>query len=156
MDKLKLEWAAIAAWGIQGCLWWQEQGLMEPPEVRRATSEYRDEMDVLGDFLTDRCQEEDGARSTAKDLYDSYQAWTKASGEKTTTKRDFGARLLERGFRQARGAKGTRIWRGIRLLDATEQADMQSNMFDDGAEEQPPNPDNSHATEETRDDEIRF
>ena len=156
MDKLRLEWPAIAAWGVQGCLHWQEQGLMEPPEVRRATSEYRDEMDVLGDFLTDRCQEDAGARSTAKELYDSYQAWTRASGEKTITKRNFGERLLERGFHQARGARGTRLWRGIRLLDATEQADMQGSMFDDGVDDQMQNPDTSHAPEETGDDEIRF
>ena len=135
-DKLKLEWPGILDWAVQGCLEWQAQGLMEPPEVWQATSEYRDDMDVLGVFIADRCNVEEGARSTSKELYDSYQAWSKATGEKTITKRDFGARLLERGFRPGKGTKGIRLWRGIRLFDATEQAAMQSNMFADDEETQ--------------------
>ena len=130
-DKLKSEWPGILAWGVRGSLPWQSDGLMEPPEVWRATSAYRDEMDTLGGFLAERTELLENARCTAKTLYESYQAWAKANGERTITKTAFGLTLQERGFLPGRGAKGIRLWRGHRLLDESEQADMQSDMFTD-------------------------
>src|SRR5262249_35064790 len=47
LDKLKNEAPGILAWAVRGCLDWQQQGnLGEPDSVRKATSSYRDEMDV--------------------------------------------------------------------------------------------------------------
>ena len=56
-------------------------GLGAPDEVRRATSEYRAEMDTLGDFLAERCLLEPRATVTAADLYDAYTDWAKKAGE---------------------------------------------------------------------------
>ena len=130
-DKLKEEWPGIFNWAVQGCLAWQQHGLEEPPEVWQATAEYRDEMDVLGAFIGEQCVNDDGTRVTATLLYDSYTKWTTANGERSLRKRDFGLRLEERGYQPARGSKGVRLWRGIRLLEQGEEPPIQSILFDD-------------------------
>jgi len=84
--------------------------------VRKATAGYRSEMDVIGDFLADRCFK--GARLTvAKDeLYKAYQVWCEDAGERFETKRKFGTLLKDRGIEDGRNAERTqRIWTGIGL-----------------------------------------
>ena len=40
---------------VQGCLEWQKDGLNIPPEVSVATEDYRQETDIIPQFLADRC-----------------------------------------------------------------------------------------------------
>src|SRR5215218_11171243 len=46
-EKLRSELSGILAWCVEGCLEWRREDLQAPDEVRRATGEYRAEMDVL-------------------------------------------------------------------------------------------------------------
>ena len=75
LDKLTAELPGILAWAVRGCLDWQTNGLGAPSEVTSATQEYRDEMDVLGEFLTDCCVLAPTRTARAKDLYAAYQKW---------------------------------------------------------------------------------
>ena len=54
-------------------------------------------------------------------LYEAYNEWARKSGEYPVTKRDFGARLLEKGFSDNRIKKG-RFWKGIKLVGDTTRA----------------------------------
>ena len=47
------EGSGILNWLLEGCLLWQTNRLAEPPVVRAATQEYRDEMDALLEFIED-------------------------------------------------------------------------------------------------------
>ena len=47
------EMPGILSWLVKGCLQWQREGLNAPSAVLTATKDYRDEMDVLGDFIDD-------------------------------------------------------------------------------------------------------
>ncbi len=74
-------------------------------------------MDVLGDFIEDRCVVGGAASVSAKDLYATYHQWCEDSGEKPMTQKAMGLRLAERGFDSARmGNKRTRTWIGIGLM----------------------------------------
>jgi len=87
--------------------------------VRQAVTAYRAEMDVLAEFLEDRCIQGPGLSATAKELYSAYQDWAEEQGipEKERLKqRTFGLMLAERGFHRDRGVGGQRIWRGLGLL----------------------------------------
>ena len=55
-QKLRAELPGILNWALSGCLEWQETGLGEPPIVQEATAGYRNEMDVVGQFL-EECSE---------------------------------------------------------------------------------------------------
>src|SRR5215203_4473803 len=115
-EKLRSELPGILRWAVEGCLEWRREGLQAPEEVRKATAGYRSEMDVIGDFLADRCFK--GARLTvAKDeLYKAYQVWCEDAGERFETKRKFGTLLKDRGIEDGRNAERTqRIWTGIGL-----------------------------------------
>ena len=127
-DKLKAEWPGILAWAVRGCLDWQEAGLREPPAVSSATAEYRNDMDVLGDFLDELCVEVTGARESAGNLYDAYHSWAKDTGERLLSKKNFGQNLELRGFAKKRGTGGARIWWGVHLkMDG--DAPIEPEMF---------------------------
>jgi putative DNA primase/helicase len=123
-DKLRRERAGILAWAVRGCLEWQREGLLAPDEVRKATREYRAEMDIIAAFIDEECIVAEHASATAKALYSAYSEWCKENGEKPESQRRFGGRLRERGYESGRittGArKGAVEWYGIGLASGPE------------------------------------
>jgi putative DNA primase/helicase len=117
--KLREEGAGILRWAVEGCLAWQRHGLGMPDEIRAATAAYRTEMDVLGQFIAERCVLEDEARVSSGDLYGAYGAWCEQTGERPMAQRTFGLRLTERGVEPGR-TRAARGWLGIRLRTLTD------------------------------------
>jgi putative DNA primase/helicase len=114
--KLKAELPGILNWAIEGCLSWQFEGLTPPQAVQDATQNYRQEMDILAEFLSERCIIAPGASVPAADLYKAYTAWAEENGEKKPlSQRDFGLNLTERGFEGKRGTGGRTVRHGIGL-----------------------------------------
>lgn len=121
-DALEAEHAGILAWLVRGCLEWQCDGLRQPEEVTAATAEYRSEMDVIGAFLGECCIEEVGCTAKASDVYASYVAWCKASGEHPITQRRFGIALSDRGLDRY---KSDGVWyRGLMLTEPSEPSEQ--------------------------------
>jgi len=115
-EKLREELPGVLAWIVCGCLEWRREGLQAPAEVRKATAGYRSEMDVLGDFLVDRCHRGERLQVGKDELYKAYQMWSEDAGERTETKRKFGMLLKERGVEDGRNTERTkRIWKGVGL-----------------------------------------
>jgi putative DNA primase/helicase len=115
-QKLRAELPGILAWAVEGGLEWRREGLQAPEEVRRATGQYRSEMDVLGAFLKDCCDEGPVHNVAAKDLYTRYKTWCDENGEAPEKQRTFGSKLSERGYERYRGgASGGHRWRGLTL-----------------------------------------
>jgi putative DNA primase/helicase len=113
LELFEEEMPGILSWLVKGCLEWQQQGLKAPGAVLAATKEYRDEMNIIGDFIDDMCVLNEIATGTAKELYESYEKWCDAEGEKTISKKLFGMKLSERGFDNYRASRGVRTWIGI-------------------------------------------
>jgi putative DNA primase/helicase len=119
-EKLRAEASGILAWLVHGCRWWYDDGLMAPAEVIEATDEYRSEMDVLADFLKDKCLVAPGILASSSDLYAAYKEWADDQGltdKERLKQRSFGMCLAERGFRKDKGTAGRRLWRGVGLRD---------------------------------------
>lgn len=114
-EKLRQELPGILAWLVRGCLRWQREGLGEPAEVTAATDAYKDEMDTLAAFLSERCVIEAGASEGATDLFDAYKDWCAGSNEQAGTQKVFGGKLGERGFEKKRTNAGME-YQGIRLM----------------------------------------
>ena len=123
-EKLKAEAAGILAWAVQGCLNWQQNGLGAPEEVKAATDSYREEMDMLGEFLKDRCRQSQlMARVSSKDLYEAYTAWCQDNGQEPVGQRAFVSALKEKGFKRSRiGNGGVRGWIGVELIGGSADA----------------------------------
>jgi putative DNA primase/helicase len=113
-ETLAGELPGILAWAVRGCLAWQRDGLGTAPAVETATSEYREDEDVLGAFLAEHCREEKHAQVLATDLRTAYDAFCKDIGEKPISASALGKRLTRRGVKVSKPG-GTRTYHGIRL-----------------------------------------
>jgi putative DNA primase/helicase len=102
----------ILTWLVEGCLTWQRSGLRIPESVSRATLDYREELDVVGHFLTECCEVRSGLRTRAGDLYQRFLLWAREGGEQAVTAASFKSRLQAKGFRQRRQAHGF-DWEGL-------------------------------------------
>lgn len=113
--KLQDEGPGILAWAVQGCLAWQRDGLGHAPAVTRATAEYRQDEDVLGAFLGERCVT---AGEVATDAFrQAYDTYCRDIGDKPLPTNVLGKRLGKRGIRRERKSDGDRqhIYRGVTL-----------------------------------------
>jgi putative DNA primase/helicase len=91
-SKLRKEAPGIMAWAIEAA----KEADREPPipaRVRAATECYREESDMLGDFLEECTTEWTSSALPKKDLYDVYRRWTNGRCESF---RKFNDRLKDR------------------------------------------------------------
>jgi len=115
-QKLEHELPGILAWCVAGCLAWQREGMTEPSAVTDATAQYRQEQDILGDFITDCCLLDSSATIKKSELWNTYQAWCSENGVHPVGQRTFRARLLERDVVDKKSGS-TRFWIGVGLRD---------------------------------------
>lgn len=120
-EKLREELPGILAWAVRGCLEWQRDGLKPPTAVREAVTEYREEMDILGEFVGECCVAGDGCKDGATPLYKAYRQWCEDNGYRPVNHKNFGLALGERGYQRRRGHGGAIVWHGIELLRAGER-----------------------------------
>jgi putative DNA primase/helicase len=114
-EKLEAELPGILAWAVSGCLEWQEEGLGEAAAVTHATAEYRQDEDVLGAFLAERCVMQGDVPK--QELREAYEAYCSELGEKPLKANVLGKRLSKRGVKsEARGQGGQeRVYAGVSL-----------------------------------------
>jgi putative DNA primase/helicase len=112
--QLLAELPGVLRWIVDGARAYLAHGF-EPPEwVAAATEAYREEEDLLGAFIAERCDVGPEYEETAASLYGVYTSWCTAEGEEPCSAKAFGLKLGEAGFekasvRRARGRKGLRI-----------------------------------------------
>jgi putative DNA primase/helicase len=111
--KLREEYPAILRWMIDGCLDWQENGLVRPEIVKETTSEYFEEQDVLGQWLQAKCDCGPGKKESATALYESFKEFAQANGEDWGSATTFGTTLSERGFKKKKSSGS--VYSGIAL-----------------------------------------
>lgn len=118
MKKLTAELPGILNWAIEGCERWRKNGLIEPRAVQRATRAYREENDVLGEFIS-QCAKLDGDSWTSTTvLYRTFcDWWTDTRGHRTApiSLGWFGRLLSERVEITQTKRNKIRGWRGIAI-----------------------------------------
>lgn len=103
-DKLLAERDGIFAWLMRGLLDWKKHGLIEPEDVRLATSEYRDDSDTIGRFLRQTCEVGEDTRARPLrvrkgDLFELYQAWCHQTGAYEMAERAFSKEMQAKRFK---------------------------------------------------------
>lgn len=116
--KLEAEADAILAWAIDGARLWAEHGLQEPAAVREATEDYRADMDVLADFISEKCVLH--GVSTNTELYKAFSEWQQANGEKPRSHKWLTRALFDRGYKQDATRNYGRRWVGLSLRETPE------------------------------------
>jgi len=117
-QKLMVELPGILNWAIEGCMRWQQSGLPEPKAIRRATESYRDENDILGEFLDHHCVIGNGAWTATTALYQKFSDWWLATRGPRSTPISmgwFGRLLSERPQLKQVKRNAIRGWKGIAI-----------------------------------------
>jgi putative DNA primase/helicase len=115
LELLEAESAGILAWLVRGCLAWQQQGLCPPQMVKVATEEYRQEEDILAEFIADCLTTGPEMSARAKDLYKSYEQWAEDNGLEKSGKLSqitFGKRMKRR-FGEPTRDNRSKIYHGV-------------------------------------------
>lgn len=111
-EKLRAEAGGILQWAIEGCLEWQRIGLSAPAVVVAATDEYLEQQDVLGQWLADTCDLQNGFSARSSALYKSFKGWAEAAGEYVLPQKRWAAAMETRGLLSTRTSAGM-VYMGI-------------------------------------------
>jgi putative DNA primase/helicase len=113
-DKLRQERDGILGWMIDGAIKYLKDGLILSPRIKAEINTYRNDSDVLGDFLDENATLGAAEKVDQSTLYQRFRSWCADSGLHITAKKTFTQRLAERGFGEAKS--GARRWYlGLRL-----------------------------------------
>lgn len=116
--KLQAEAEGVLAWLIEGAKEWYENGLNPPKSVLAATDTYRQESDILGQFIDDCCELLPDAVVSKSELFTKYEIWAKENTNHPISKIEFGRRLRDRGLQEAmKGHNNIRSWVGIGIKE---------------------------------------
>jgi len=116
--KLAAERPHIAAWMVEAATDYLRDGLGPVPRrVAEATEEYKKQMDTIGEWMAECCEQSDpNAETAVADLFTSYYYWSKAAGLALPNKLGFGRRMAERpGLVFKHDGKKGRRYAGIRI-----------------------------------------
>lgn len=119
--KLKAEWPGILRWMIEGCLDWQEHGLVRPAIVVDATAEYFEAQDAFSQWLKECCIIGPPASAKPGELLASFTGWCQRNGEMTPNRNKMRG-MLERVPTLKYVTNGGTQWvRNIKLLPSGQQ-----------------------------------
>lgn len=94
--KLLREAPAILNWMAEGAYMWMQEGLAMPEKLKEASKAYRNEMDVIEQFIEDECKRVDDAKVKANELYELYKRWANDNGNYKMSNKDFGIKMKEK------------------------------------------------------------
>ena len=113
-EKLLPEASGILNWILKGSAAWQNRELAPPDVVLERTKQYRDEEDLIENFIKDKCAIDPEEWVLFVDLYGAYVEWCETEGEAAQTATAFGRALSEKGYNSSK-FNGNRGRYGLRL-----------------------------------------
>jgi putative DNA primase/helicase len=118
-EELRAEGPGILAWAVKGCLLWQKEGLTPPAAVLAASQGYRDEMDLIGNFLNDReyCAIDSKADVGVTEAWDRFKVWCDATKERSGRRKEFVSAVVVHGHEKFENNKGFRLT-GFKVIDS--------------------------------------
>jgi putative DNA primase/helicase len=130
--RLLRELPGILNWALEGLRAYLQQGLNPPSSVRASTQDYRADMDVVGQWLAERCEKDPQASIPTGRAFSDYSAWASEEVGWAMTKLKFRRHLTDRGFAATKGTGGIRLITGLRLK-STPPASTVVGILDDGS-----------------------
>jgi putative DNA primase/helicase len=116
--KLRAEADGIFRWAFEGCAEWQRLGGLRPPAaVVAATEDYREDMDILAEFIAERCVVGSSYNVGNSALWTAFREWGEAQGERPRSQRWLARALQDRGYTQDPSRTHGRRWLRIGLKD---------------------------------------
>ena len=88
-SRLLTELSGILNWCIKGWAGCNQGYFQVPANIKRHTDEYRDEMDLVKQWMDERLQAVAGSSTKAMDLYQSFRSWQENNGHHPMTSNAF-------------------------------------------------------------------
>lgn len=104
-NRLMNELPGILNWALEGWRIYQSEGLVVPECVKLESAAYREEMDVVGQWLDQRTAPKPGNKLKTSDVYSNFKDWAIANGFHVPNSSSFG-RKLEGRITKARDGNG--------------------------------------------------
>lgn len=119
------EGSGILNWALEGCLEWQRLGLAVPEIVARETDRYRQDTDIMGDWIEARCTVTPGARAEIKVIYKNYREYFTEAGLQPVSQPKFTRQIQNKDF-QTLKSNGKNFVLGITLKIDDDEEDWGS------------------------------
>jgi len=129
--RLLRELPGILNWALEGLSAYLREGLNPPQAVLGSTQDYRADMDVVGQWIADRCETDPHASIPTAQAFSDYSMWAREEVGWELSKLTFRRHLTDRGFAAAKGTGGVRLINGLRLK-STPPASTLIGVLDDG------------------------
>lgn len=117
--KLETELPGILNWALAGLKAWHAQGLGSCSTIEKATGQYRQESDIIGQWIAECAEIGPNFNVESGDAYRSYVAWCERVGQKkyTETRNSWARRMSERdGITRREGHARKSFYWGIGLI----------------------------------------
>jgi putative DNA primase/helicase len=114
-EKLMAEKEGILAWMIEGVIKWKAEGLAPSSRIKAASNQYRNDCDILGEFIEDTCTIDPNAKISQSILWGQWQFWASQNGYRHGSKKTFTRRLKDRGIADDAYQNSARAYAGIGL-----------------------------------------
>ena len=111
---LRSEGPQILRWCIDGALDWQRRGLDVPGILTKASQDYFDEEDIIGQFLGDETCDDASGFVSGQSIAQRFNGWADLQGLSRWTQRSIIKELKTRGYMDGRTSSGRGI-RGLRF-----------------------------------------
>ena len=119
-DGLEVLVETILRWLVEGYLKYRDGGLKLPKAVTAATSDYRADMDDVGEFIQDRLIIDHKTDTSNDDLRSALISWCKDNNQRMHFRRLTNRLQLEGCFKWSTGK--ARGWSGVRIRESTERS----------------------------------
>ncbi len=138
-DKLLAERDGILRWMVEGAQKYLADGIKPSNSMQAELRTYREDSDLLGEFLADNTKPDQSARVLQKLFFSRYSHWCAESSVRSMSKKQLTQRLVERGFSEKKSGSN-RYYAGLTLHEVEgggvlstqgSNLDMLDGMFTD-------------------------
>ena len=121
LTALKSEGSGILNWALAGLAEYQRSGLNVPEQLKAATQAYRQEQDLIGEWVEVHCTSGPSLSCKSQDAYRAFRRWCTDSGHAAPSKTTFTRRL---GSAQIKTSPDRRSYLGIELNPEGKRASL--------------------------------
>jgi putative DNA primase/helicase len=128
LSKLREERSGILSWLVRGCIDYLNNGLNPPKIVLNATKAYKQNEDIIGQFLDYACNIDNTNQTTisTSKLFENYKFWhLKYISNKVMSQKTFGLNMVKKGFEKLKNS--TIFWLGITIKQEFEDEKLNDN-----------------------------
>ena len=116
-NTLVAEADGILSWVVQGAVEWYRHGLTFPDAIIQASQGWREDADLLGRFIDEKCITAELFEVKSSALYGVYKNYCEEVGERSDSANKFAMQMEEKGFEKKKRKDGN-YWLGIKVVEA--------------------------------------